>query len=95
MFARLRLFADRQARSISINKKSWAQVDSNHSPPRYQHGALPDELWAQWLSLAEFTIAGPLAKQCSVSIDWEIDKPPEKIFEPSHFEKLNLLFSNN
>ena len=26
--------------------KSWAQVDLNHSPPRYQHGALPAELWA-------------------------------------------------
>ena len=24
----------------------WAQVGSNHWPPRYQHGALPTELWA-------------------------------------------------
>src|SRR6202023_4380818 len=33
----------------------WAAVDSNHLPPRYQHGALPVELAAQvpqpvWLS---------------------------------------------
>ena len=25
----------------------WAAVDSNHVPPRYQHGALPVELAAQ------------------------------------------------
>src|SRR5213080_4341658 len=25
----------------------WAAVDSNHLPPRYQHGALPDELAAR------------------------------------------------
>ena len=25
----------------------WAAVDSNHLPPRYQHGALPVELPAQ------------------------------------------------
>jgi hypothetical protein len=25
----------------------WAAVDSNHLPPRYQHGALPVELAAQ------------------------------------------------
>ena len=25
----------------------WAQVGSNHWHPRYQHGALPTELWAQ------------------------------------------------
>ena len=29
---------------IRIRAKSWAQVDSNHRPPRYQHGALPTEL---------------------------------------------------
>src|SRR5713101_6919477 len=26
----------------------WAAVDSNHLPPRYQHGALPVELAAQF-----------------------------------------------
>ena len=28
----------------------WAAVDSNHVPPRYQHGALPVELAAQGLA---------------------------------------------
>ena len=28
----------------------WAAVDSNHVPPRYQHGALPVELAAQALT---------------------------------------------
>src|SRR5260370_22715954 len=28
----------------------WAAVDSNHLPPRYQHGALPVELAAQGFS---------------------------------------------
>ena len=28
----------------------WAAVDSNHLPPRYQHGALPVELAAHGLS---------------------------------------------
>ena len=27
--------------------KEWAAVDSNHVPPRYQHGALPVELAAR------------------------------------------------
>ena len=27
---------------------TWAAVDSNHLPPRYQHGALPVELAAQF-----------------------------------------------
>lgn len=27
----------------------WAQVGSNHSPLRYQHSALPTELWAQMM----------------------------------------------
>ena len=29
----------------------WAAVDSNHLPPRYQHGALPVELAAQVLGV--------------------------------------------
>src|SRR5438876_621566 len=29
----------------------WAAVDSNHVPPRYQHGALPVELAAQGLGM--------------------------------------------
>src|SRR5258708_26543299 len=28
-------------------RRWWAAVDSNHLPPRYQHGALPVELAAQ------------------------------------------------
>jgi hypothetical protein len=28
----------------------WAAVDSNHVPPRYQHGALPVELAARDLA---------------------------------------------
>ncbi len=30
-----------------FRKLWWAAVDSNHLPPRYQHGALPVELAAQ------------------------------------------------
>ena len=29
----------------------WAAVDSNHLPPRYQHGALPVELAALGLEI--------------------------------------------
>ena len=28
------------------SNRKWAAVDSNHLPPRYQHGALPVELAA-------------------------------------------------
>ena len=30
----------------SVKQIWWAQLGSNQSPPRYQHGALPTELWA-------------------------------------------------
>ena len=30
-----------------MNNVWWAQLVSNQSPPRYQHGALPTELWAR------------------------------------------------
>ena len=33
--------------AISYSESWWAAVDSNHVPPRYQHGALPVELAAQ------------------------------------------------
>ncbi len=32
---------------LSYCPEKWAQVDLNHSPQRYQHCALPAELWAQ------------------------------------------------
>ena len=34
-------------------KPWWAAVDSNHLPPRYQHGALPVELAARRMAGAE------------------------------------------
>ena len=33
-----------------MQRQWWAAVDSNHLPPRYQHGALPVELAAQRFS---------------------------------------------
>ncbi len=36
---------------LSRSKHWWAAVDSNHVPPRYQHGALPVELAAQVLGM--------------------------------------------
>ncbi len=32
---------------FEIGNPWWAAVDSNHLPPRYQHGALPVELAAR------------------------------------------------
>ena len=32
----------------------WAQKDSNLLPPRYQHDALPSELWAQKFFVEKF-----------------------------------------
>ena len=37
------------ATSVRVLGAWWAAVDSNHLPPRYQHGALPVELAAQRL----------------------------------------------
>src|SRR5467141_4077239 len=38
-------------RKVALPKRLWwAAVDSNHLPPRYQHGALPVELAAQNLA---------------------------------------------
>src|SRR6266849_5382416 len=34
---------------FAIHNRWWAAVDSNHLPPRYQHGALPVELAAHGL----------------------------------------------
>ena len=39
------LFMDR-GRQRTLHQEWWARVDSNHLPPRYQHGALPVELLA-------------------------------------------------
>ena len=37
-------------RILSLQSRWWAAVDSNHVPPRYQHGALPVELAARGLA---------------------------------------------
>ena len=44
----------------------WAAVDSNHVPPRYQHGALPVELAAQVFSLRHGRKIAPLASVCRI-----------------------------
>ena len=33
-----------------VFKFKWAHLGSNQTPPRYQHGALPTELWARVLT---------------------------------------------
>src|SRR5215469_4052154 len=44
--AALRITPKRRYRAWMGSKRWWAAVDSNHLPPRYQHGALPVELAA-------------------------------------------------
>jgi hypothetical protein len=39
--------ARRKRLRFALRNAWWAAVDSNHLPPRYQHGALPVELAAQ------------------------------------------------
>src|SRR5260370_28999669 len=45
----------------------WAAVDSNHLPPRYQHGALPVELAAHGLSKG----SGPERNGRTGTLPWQ------------------------
>lgn len=66
-----KMLAARDSGQFSLNvifgENWWAQKDSNLLPPRYQHDALPIELWAQ--------ITEPTGKSVRGDSAWNYKKP--------------------